>query len=299
MARKTIMGKTVSQKDKKEAQSAAELMGNEFIELDDLVYAPLHALADSNLRLHSHIVETVKNMGTLKRDGKEEIIQLENMKIAYDQIHSDGEDGYSVDNMQLEVPLLSIIPVTNMTVDKAEISFSAEIRAVSNKDGVNKINARISSPDQRDSDFLPRVSYKMSVSSLPATEGFLRISDLMNANQLAKKTDTTPVTLNGALSDDEQKDKWKKLLILKTNIKRLQQLYQKISDILAEQQKVREIGGNNSESELFIIDKERYQTIQTKITNKIMELQDQILSLEVQDEMDSLEGLKDEDSNEK
>ena len=291
MARKQNSEKNSPAKEKNSLENSSEVMSNEFIALDDLVYAPLHALAESNLRLRSHIIDTVKNMGTVIQDGTEEIVQLENMKIAYDQIHPDGDSGYSIDNMQLDVPLLSIVPVTNMNVEKAEIAFSAEIRAVSEKDGVKKINARISSPEQRETDFLPRVSYKMSVSSIPATEGFLRISDLMSANQLAKKTDTTPVNINGVLSDSEQKDSWKKLSALKTNINRLRQLYQKVTDILSEQQKLHQISDEAFSEDTFEIDEARYKKIQSDITNRIMEFQEQILSLEVQTGLDSLEEI--------
>lgn len=278
---------------------SSDVMSNEFIALDDLVYAPLHALAESNLRLHGHVVETVRKMGVVRQRGTDEVIQLDNIKIAYDQIHADGDDGYSIDNMQLEVPLLSIIPVTNMSVEKAEIAFSAEIRAVTEKDGVRRVNARISSPEQRESDFLPRVSYKMSVSSLPATEGFLRISDMMSANQLAKKTDTTPVSMNGVVSDDDQKDGWRRISLLKTNIKRLNQLYQKVTDILTEQQRLRQISDEAFADDTFDIDEPRYRRIQSDITNRIMEYQERILDLEVRHGMGSLEEIDDEDGGEK
>ena len=293
--------------DKKQTDGAGEepravssdVMSNEFIALDDLVYAPLHALAESNLRLHGYVVETVRKMGVVRQRGTDEVIQLDNIKIAYDQIHADGDDGYSIDNMQLEVPLLSIIPVTNMSVEKAEIAFSAEIRAVTEKDGVRRVNARISSPEQRESDFLPRVSYKMSVSSLPATEGFLRISDMMSANQLAKKTDTTPVSMNGVVSDDDQKDGWRRISLLKTNIKRLNQLYQKVTDILTEQQRLRQISDEAFADDTFDIDEPRYRRIQSDITNRIMEYQERILDLEVRHGMGSLEEIDDEDGGER
>ena len=299
MPRKQNAEKNSSAKEKPPLEDSSEVLSSEFIALDDLVYAPLHALAESNLRLHSHIIETVKNMGNVKQDGADEIVKLENMKIAYNQIHGDGDDGYSIDNMQLDVPLLSIVPVTNMNVEKAEIEFSAEIRAVSEKDGVKKINARISSPEKRESDFLPRVSYKMSITSLPATEGFLRISDLMSANQLAKKTDTTPVNINGVLSDNSQKDSWKKLSVVKTNIKTLKQLYQKVEDILSEQQRLHQISDEAFSDDTFFIDETQYKKILSDIANKIMEFQEQILSLEVQNGFDSIEEIKDDSAPEK
>lgn len=66
---------------------------SEFIPLDDLVYAPLHALARSNEQLRARVVDTIKNMGTLRQNGKEETVQLSNMNIAYEQIRPEGEEG--------------------------------------------------------------------------------------------------------------------------------------------------------------------------------------------------------------
>ena len=42
----------------------AGVMDSEFIPLDALVYAPLHALAESNRQLRAQIVEAIKGMGT-------------------------------------------------------------------------------------------------------------------------------------------------------------------------------------------------------------------------------------------
>lgn len=124
-----------------EAKNGA-IMDSDFIPIDDLVYAPLHALAKSNHRLRSEIVEAIRSMGTSKQVGQEEVIHLNNINIAYDQIRPEGEEGYSVDNLQVQVPLLSIVPVTNLGVEKAEIGFSTEIKAVNNeKTGETSKNA--------------------------------------------------------------------------------------------------------------------------------------------------------------
>jgi len=42
---------------------------SDFIPLDDLVYAPLHALAVSNQQLRAQVVEAIKSMGTLRQNG--------------------------------------------------------------------------------------------------------------------------------------------------------------------------------------------------------------------------------------
>lgn len=258
------------------------VMDNDFILLDDLVFAPLHALAKSNQQLREHIVEVIRSMGTSKQNGQEEIIHLNNINIAYDQVRAEAEEGYSVDNLQLQVPLLSIVPMTNLNVEKAEIDFSTEVKAVMNQEtGEAKINARICSPSQRDSDFLPKVSYKLKVSSIPATEGIMRLTDSLSTNQVTKKLDTTPVVDNGDLGNEEQKTLIQETKRLRVKIGKLKQLHQRIADMIAEQERLHQISMDAFEEDTYDFDKERYLMAQSNIINRIMEYQEQIINKEI------------------
>lgn len=258
------------------------IMDNDFILLDDLVYAPLHALAKSNQQLRAQVVEAIKSMGTSKHNGQEETICLNNINIAYDQVRPETEEGYSVDNLQVQIPLLSIVPVTNLNVDKAEISFSTEVKAVVNEEtGETKINARICSPSQRDSDFLPKVTYKLKISSIPATEGLLRLTDALNTNQMAKKLDTTPVILNGDLGNEEQKAILNETKELRMKINKLKQLHQKIGDMMKEQERLHQISKDAFEEDTYEFDKDKYLMAQSHIVNRIMEYQEKIIDTEI------------------
>lgn len=262
-------------------KGTGEIMDNDFIPLDDLVYAPLHALAQSGHRLRAQIVDAIKNMGTSKQSGQEETIHLNNINIAYDQLRPE-EEGYSVDNLQVQVPLLSIVPVTNLNVEKAEIDFSTEIKAVNNEEtGETKINARICAPAQRDSDFLPKVSYKLQIASIPATEGILRLTDALSSSQVAKKMDSRPVAISGDLGSDEQKNMLLETKKLKAKISRLKQLHQKITDMIAEQERLHQISKDAFEEETYEFDKDKYLMAQSNVVNRIMEYQEQIMNLEI------------------
>lgn len=274
-------GKFQDQADMEE-KGAEQIVDNEFILLDDLVYAPLHALAKSNHQLRAQIIDAIKSMGTSKQNGQEETIHLNNINIAYDQVRAEGEDGYSVDNLQVQVPLLSIVPVANLNVEKAEISFSTEVKAVNDKEtGETKINARICSPTQRDSDFLPKVSYKLQISTLPATEGIMRLIDALSTNQVAKKLDTTPVAISGDLGSDTQKKIVQETKKLKAKISKLKQLHQKISDTVAEQERLHQISRDAFEEETYDFDKDKYLMAQSNIINRVMEYQEKIMNMEI------------------
>jgi hypothetical protein len=265
-----------------EQKNGNNIMDNDFILLDDLVYAPLRALAESNQRLRAHVVEAIKSMGSVRQNGQEEVIHLDNINIAYDQVRPEGDDGYSVDNLQLQVPLLSVVPITNLSVKKAEIEFATEVRSDVDKDGKVKINGRICSPEQRDSNFLPRVNYHMEIKSVPATEGIMRLTDLLSSNQMAKQLDTTPVTVEGNLSSDEQKSMWQEISDLRTQIKKLKQLYQKVTDTLAEQEKLYQISKDAYEADTYEFDRNKYLKAQSDIMNRIMEAQEKIVTLELE-----------------
>lgn len=265
-----------------EGKKGGAIMDNDFILLDDLVYAPLHALAKSNNRLRAEVVEAIRAMGTSKQNGQEEVIHLNNLNIAYDQIHPEGEEGYSVDNLQVQVPLMSIVPVTNLGVDKAEIEFSTEVKAVNNEEtGETRINARICSPAQRDSDFLPKVSYKLRISSIPATEGIMRLTDSLSANQVAKKLDATPVAIDGDLGSENQKNTVQRVKKLKTKISKLKQLHQKIADMLTEQERLHQISKDSFAEDTYEFDRDKYMMAQSNIINRIMEYEEQIMNLEI------------------
>lgn len=261
---------------------AAGFKDSDFIPLDDLVYAPLHALAQSNRQLRAQVVEAIKSMGTLRQNGTEETVCLNNINIAYEQVRPEGEDGYSVDNLQMQVPLLSIIPITNLNVEKAEIDFSTEVKAEKSEEGNCSITARICSPEQRQSDFLPRVSYKMKITSLPATEGIMRLADLLSSNQIAKKTDTTPVAVDGNLGSDAQKQIRQEISKIKAKIQKLRQLYQKISDMITEQERMEQISRETFEENTREFDRDKYLMAQSHIANRIMEYQEKIMNREIE-----------------
>lgn len=268
-----------AQSDKEQGQGYRE---SDFIPLDDLVYAPLHALAKSNHQLRAQVVEAIKSMGVLKQVGADEMINLECLNIAFNQVRPEGEDGYSVDNLQMEVPLLSIVPLTNLAVEKAEVDFSTEVRAEKEEEGNCRINARICSPEQRESDFLPRVSYRLEVKSIPAMEGIMRLTDQLSSNQIAKRLDTTPVAVDGNLGSDEQKSMQAEISKLKAKVKRLKQLNQKISELVAEQEKLEQLSRDTFADDTREFDKDKYLMAQSNITNKIMDYQEQIMTREIE-----------------
>lgn len=253
----------------------------EFIRLEELVYAPLHALVASNQQLRTEVLNTVRSMSEVRQQGKEEILQLEKMKIGYDQIRKEEDDNCRIDNLQMQLPLLSVIPLTSLSIEKAEISFSAEVCVSSEQKGDPVVKARICSPEQRESDFLPKVSYSLQVGSVPAAEGILRLTDQLSANPVVSQTDITPVNIKGTPGSQEQKLVYKEIDKLKTKVKRLKGLFQRVQKMLQEQEKLYQISKDGFSENAYDYDRDKYLMVQTNIMNRIMKYQTQIMDMEI------------------
>ncbi len=288
MAKKDDRNELGDEKANNAADSVEGIKDSDFILLDDLVAAPLHALAKSDQQLRAHVVNAIKSMGTIKQNGQEQSIQLNNINIAYEQLKREGEDGYCVENLQMQVPILSIVPITNLNVEKAEIDFSTEVKTQVDNNGNCKIMARICSPEQRESDFLPRVTYKMKIKSLPATEGIMRITDILSSNQIAKKIDSTPIASDGNIGSEEQKTTNQNIRSLKNRVIELRKMYQKIDNVIDEQERLLQISMEAFPEDTFEFDKDKYKMIQSHVTNLIMQYEQQIMDEEIRFKLDQV-----------
>lgn len=268
----------------KDKQKSAKALFDDFLPLEELVYAPLDALIQSNERLHAQVVDTIRAMGEIKHEGKKEVVHLNHINLAYDQLSQETGDKYRIDNLRVKVPLLSIIPVSNLNIEEAEIDFSAEIRSVQDeKTKKSEIVARICSPLQREGDFLPKVSYKIKVKTLPATEGMMRITDTLSSRQVAKERESKSVTSSGELACEKQQKVFAETRKLKGKISSLKTLYQKISDMLSEQEKLKEIYPQMKRER--DTEKEQYLKTQSDILAQICSYQKQIVDMEIEDEL--------------
>ena len=257
------------------------ILDSDFVNLDDLIYAPLHALAESNYKLRSELINNVQNMATVDNGNDGTIYNLKNINIAYDQVRADVDYSYSVDKLQVQVPLLSLVPVTNLGIKEAEIEFSTEVRTQENiEKKERKFEARVCSPEQRNSDFLPRVSYKVKVKSIPATEGIMRLIDSLNANQVVKKMESQIISANGNATNDKQKVEMATLNELKSRVTTLKQLYAKVNDILDEMEQLKKIK-SPSDTNKSEYDKTFFEGRKKAIVDEIIKSQDEIMRKEI------------------
>ncbi len=109
----------------------------------------------------------------------------------------------------------------------------------------------------------------------------MRLTDSLSANHVVKKLDTTPVVINGDLSNEEQKNLIQETKQLRAKIGKLKQLHQKIEEMITEQERLCQISKDAFEEDTREFDKDKYLMAQSGIINRIMEYQEQIIDKEI------------------
>lgn len=168
------------------------------VELCDLVYAPLQAVSQANIQLSSNIVDFLSATGDPRTDvlGKT-TINLRTVQMLYEQLHNDAEDNAVVDSISLEVPLLSIYPLSTLKVSKSKVTFCAEVHGVQNINGYPKIIAELAGKTTGRSNNTPQISFEVELESVPVAEGLARFVDTLNTNALPKQLARRPLDENG------------------------------------------------------------------------------------------------------
>lgn len=245
---------------------------SQFFPLDELVYAPLKAVALSNLNLGTSFIDNIKSLGTVKHIGNEEVLFLKKLNIEYDKLHpSENNDTY-IEKVEMQVPLLSLIQIPNLNIKNAEVDFQAEVAVVEDKGNKKGIVARICSPQTRKTDELPKIEYKIKLKSAGVTEGYMRIVDALDSSPVSKKINASPLTSSRNVPEAlqasfDQKRKLQKQLDI------LYGLYNDISEFIKE---------NESANESFFINdrefsKQKYEDMKQDILSKILKIKEAML----------------------
>lgn len=180
--------------------------GKQFLPLNDLVYAPIDAIASSNARLSLAILDEIKSMGAVKIRNGEETLYLKKLNLAYERLHPTEHNEPYMESVQIEVPLLSIIKIPNLKIKNATLEFSTEVHISENEQNAPLTVGKISSLNREKSTAQPVVNYKIDLKAVDETEGYMRILDILNANPVAKQIDASPISSDGIVQNSEKDD---------------------------------------------------------------------------------------------
>jgi hypothetical protein len=182
---------------KTEREKGMEI-NNNAVELKEMVYAPLQALSDANIKLSSNIVDFISSASELSDDESGNYTaHLNTIQMQYKQLRNDADDNTVADLIGLEVPLLSICHLSTLKVSKSKVSFSLEVKELKNSGEAVKIYTQVSSGQQRESANIPRLNYEIELESAPVSEGLARFLDVLNANATPKHIRTDPLDDSG------------------------------------------------------------------------------------------------------
>jgi hypothetical protein len=199
------------------------------VELKDLVYAPLKAVSEANMRLSSNIVDFLASTGDLSADdaGKP-TVHLHTIQMQYQQLRNDAENNTVAERIGLEIPLLSIYPLSSLKVSKTKVAFDVEVKDMEMVGDSVRIYTQVCSKKQRDSANQARFSFEMELESVDISEGLARFVDTLNAQAMPKRIHSKPLDESGKALAGKDLENYRKRMEL---IDRENELREKISEI--------------------------------------------------------------------
>lgn len=195
------------------------------LELRDIVSAPLQAIAEANIKLSANIVDFLCSTGDANTDslGKS-TINLRTVQMLYEQVRNDADENTVADTISLEVPLLSIYPLSTLKVAKSKVAFGVNIRGVqANQNGQTHIYGELAGqPGVKAQGNRPQVSFEVELEGVPAAEGLARFVDTLNSNALPKQLARRPLDESGNKLTGEALNQYEQNVQLAKKQRRLQ-----------------------------------------------------------------------------
>jgi len=198
--------------------------------MEQIIGAPLRAAADASLQLAESTAEFIGKVGF---DGKGKV---RTAAVGY-QKRSPNEDGTSsLEEMQVEIPLLAVVPIPNLQVDEVNILFDIEVKQSERRDSSIDLNAGASGKlgalkvgitgsvsahqtNTRSTDNSGKYHVNIRAANHGTPEGLSRVLDLIAANM-------TPMLVGSALKDENGQPLSKQA---QARAERLQELRSRIS----------------------------------------------------------------------
>ncbi|MDR3013398.1 MAG: DUF2589 domain-containing protein [Chitinispirillales bacterium] len=199
------------------------------VELKDLVYAPLQAVSEANMRLSSNIVDFLASTGDMcADDAGKPTVHLHTIQMQYQQLRNDAEDNTVAERIGLEIPLLSIYPLSSLKVSKTKVAFDVEVKDMKAVGDSVKIYTQVCSKKQRKSANQARFSFEMELESIDISEGLARFVDTLNAQATPKRVSSRPLDESGNALTGKELEEYNQRMEL---IEREKELNDKLGEV--------------------------------------------------------------------
>lgn len=174
------------------------------MDMDQLVGAPLVAVADAQLQLAD------STAGFIRRVGIDENGNPRTASFLYQQDGIDGEGQAAQQNSQVKVPLLAMVPVPNLQIDEVGLTFDIEVRQSERKESERELGgnldgsvrfapAKVSvrgtvsshSHHTRQSDYSAKYHLEIHASNHGTPEALERVRDIMISHCILEERTVT------------------------------------------------------------------------------------------------------------
>lgn len=174
--------------------------------MDQLIGAPLRAASDASAQLAESTMEFIRGVG-FDENGK-----VRTAAFGYQKCSSNEDSTSSLEEMQVEIPLLAVVPVPNLQVDEVNILFDIEVKQSQRREtamelsggagwkmGALKVDITGSvsahHTNTRSTDNSAKYHVDIHAASHGTPEGLARVLDLIAANM-------TPMLMGSTLKDE-------------------------------------------------------------------------------------------------
>lgn len=221
-------------------RNTATFSNNNFVSLDELIYAPLHAVAHSNINLADHLIELIQKTGSVRKKDTEDIISLNTLNVSYQQLRNDEDNTKSLEEIELKIPLLSLLPATTLQVSKTEIEFDTEVKEIQKDQTTGQyiIESRICGKKAGRNDFIPKIHFKIEAETVPVQESFLRLMDILNVSPVPTVLSSQKLDSHGNPIQGEEQAYYQKNIELQKKELRLQKTIDRLCSHIEKKKKM-------------------------------------------------------------
>ena len=253
-------------------------IGEQFagLPMDQLIGSPLSAAADASIRLANSTADFINRVG-FDSSGKARKVSFQYEK------RSQNEDGTSnLDELNVDVPLLAIVPIPNLQVDEVNILFDMEVKQSERSESSMDMGASLTGSmnlgfikvsvtgsvsahqsNTRSSDNSAKYHVDVRATNHGTPEGLARVLDMMAAN-------VAPSLVSSSLKDANGQDLSEQARLKAERLKALRQEISQIESRLNAAQS----GLNDSIVQLKKMGKSQLNVYQGIILKKINGLED-------------------------
>jgi hypothetical protein len=189
------------------------------VNLRQLIYASLEPIVEANAQMSQSMVDTIMKFSDDKGHDEDgyPLAQLKTLQLIYDQIRHDDLDMLYSEKIGLEIPLLSIIPLSGLKVSKSKVRFSTEVQEVECNNGQVDIFTKVTAAGSDRSEQTSRIDFEIEIENEPVVEGMARFIDQLGQNFIPIVREKKHLDLEGneLNAEDQQNHEVRKQLYRK------------------------------------------------------------------------------------